>query len=292
MDSLTKAASKYDEAAISRCMELVTSKQKTLYAACKAYGIPQSTVRYRLSSKWTTKVRKGPQTVLTKAEEHKLVQYVISMQRKGYPVVKELLLHKVKTIFEACPRPNPFTNNKPGRKWLKGFLRRHREITFRTPESVSSASAKVKESDIRGWFATITSYMEENDLMAAALDPTRVYNGDETSFFLHPKTKAVLACRGSQNVFEVEHADSHKNITVMFTFGADGSAVEPGVVLPMQRLSAELLRMFPGDWGIGKSSKGWMDTTNFMLYIQNVFLKHLQKRKVKLPVLYFVDGHY
>lgn len=178
-----------------------------------------------------------------------------------------------------------------GRKWMKGFLRRHREITFRTPETVSSASAKVKEADIRGWFANLKSYLEENCLMAAALDPTRIYNGDETSFFLHPQTKTVLASRGSKNVYEIEHADGHKNITVMFTFGADGSVVSPGVVLPMQRLSVEILRSFPGDWGVGKSPKGWMDTTNFMLYIRNVFYPHLQKKKVRFPVLYFVDGH-
>lgn len=114
MDSTRKNAPKHDEAAITRCMELTTSKQKSLYAACKAYGIPQSTIRYRLSGKWTKKVRKGPQTVLTLIEEQKLVQYLIAMEKKGFPVVKELLLHKVKTFFETNSRPNPFTQNVPG----------------------------------------------------------------------------------------------------------------------------------------------------------------------------------
>lgn len=118
MDSTTKTAPKYDEVAISRCMELVTSKQKSLYAACKAYGIPQSTVRYRLSGKWTTKVRKGPLTVLTDDEERKLVQYLVTMEKKGFPVVKELLLHKVKTFCDANSRPNPFTDNVPGKYFI------------------------------------------------------------------------------------------------------------------------------------------------------------------------------
>ena len=93
-------------------MELVL--KKSLYAACKAYGIPQSTVRYRLSGKWTRKARKGPPTVLTGDEEQKLVQYLKTMEKKGFPVVKELLLHKVKTFFGTNSRPNPFTNNVPG----------------------------------------------------------------------------------------------------------------------------------------------------------------------------------
>ncbi|XP_055542907.1 uncharacterized protein LOC129728486 [Wyeomyia smithii] len=247
-------------------MELVLFKKKSLYAACKAYGISQSTVRYRLSGKWTRKARKGPPTVLTGDEEQKLVQYLRTMEKKGFPVVKELLLHKVKTFFGTNSRPNPFTNNAPGRKWLEGFLRRHREITFRTPETVSSASSKVKEADIHGWFTNVTSYLEENNLMSAASDATRIYNGDETSFYLHPQTKAVLDSRGNKNVYECEHADGHKNITVMFTFGADGSVVPPGFVLPMQRLSVEVLQKFPGEyWQVWK--------------------------KVQFPMLYFVDGH-
>lgn len=174
---------------------------------------------------------------------------------------------------------------------MSGLLRRHSEITLRTPETVSSASAKVSEADIRGWFANLISYLEDNNLMEAALDPTRIYNGDETSFFLHPKTSAVFARRGSKNVYECEHADGHKNITVMFTFGADGDVVDPCVMLPMQRIPADLLRKFPATWGVGKSEKGWMDTPGFKLFIQKLFYPHLLKKKVKFPVLFFVDGH-
>ncbi|XP_041787178.1 uncharacterized protein LOC121602480 [Anopheles merus] len=173
---------------------------------------------------------------------------------------------------------------------MKGFLRRHREIAIRTPETVSSASAKVCEADIRGWFANLTSYLEENNLIEATLDPTRIYNGDETSFFLHPQTKAVFANRGSKNVYECEHADSHKNITVMFTFGADADIIDPCVMLPMKRIPADILREFPANWGVGKSEKGWMDTPGFMLYIRELFYPHLLKKKVKFPVLLFVDG--
>lgn len=130
MDSATKTERKYNEAAISRCMELVTSKQKTLYGACKAYGIPQSTVRYRLSDKWTTKVRKGPHTVLTADEEQKLVDYLAAMEKKGFPVVKELLIYKVKTFCEANSRSNPFTNSTPG-KHFKRYLKYNIEVCDR-----------------------------------------------------------------------------------------------------------------------------------------------------------------
>lgn len=82
------------------------------------------------------------------------------------------------------------------------------------------------------------------------------YNGDETSFFLHPKTKAVLATPANRDVYEVEHADGHRNVIVMFTFGADGTVVSPDVVLPLQRIKSEILQQFPREWDVGKSPNG------------------------------------
>lgn len=178
-----------------------------------------------------------------------------------------------------------------GYKWLKGFLKRHPLISLRTPEKISSASAKVSEGDIRGWFSKISDYFKEHDLSHILCDPRRIFNGDETSFFLHPTTKAVLASKGNKNVYEVEHANSHQNITVLFTFGADGSVVPPDIILPLKRIRLDILRTFKPDWGVGKSEKGWMDVENFELYIRNVFHPFLLKNSVPLPVIYFVDGH-
>lgn len=178
-----------------------------------------------------------------------------------------------------------------GRKWFARFLVRHDDITLRTPEQVTAASAKVSEGDLRGWFTSVENFFISAQLMRAINDPQRVFNGDETSFFLHPITKAVLATPGNKNVYEIQHADGHTNVTVMFTFGADGSMVPPDVVLPVQRIRPEILQQFPGDWGVGKSPNGWMNVENFMLYIRQIFYPFLLKKNVEFPVIYFVDGH-
>lgn len=281
----------YDAAAIEDCVRCINNKTHTLYSAAKAYGIPPSTIRFRIGDKWSKKTRKGPPSILSPDEESAIVVWLKDMERKGLPLVKESLLYKVKSIIQAVPRETPFKNNTPGRKWLQSFLQRNPSITLRTPEAVSAASSKVSEADIRGWFTRITDYFEEQGLSQILGDPSRIYNGDETSFFLHPKTKAVLASVGNRNVYETEHADSHTNITVMFSFGADGSLVPPDVILPLKRIQPDTLRAFPKDWGIGKSDKGWMDVTNFMLYVRNIFYPFLVRKGVTMPIVYFVDGH-
>lgn len=84
----------------------------------------------------------------------------------------------------------------PGRTWYKGFLHRHPKVVIREPEGVSRASSKVSESDIRRWHQKVTDYLAENEYLDVLKDPTRIFNADETSFQLCPKTGKVLAPKG------------------------------------------------------------------------------------------------
>lgn len=170
-------------------------------------------------------------------------------------------------------------------------MARHPRLAMRTPESVTAASSRVSEPNIRKWFRDISSWFEAEGLESILSDPSRVYNGDETSFYLHPKTRAVLAEKGSRNVYEVERADGKQNITVMFSFSAAGEIIDPLVILPGQRIRKEIAQAFPPTWGLGQSERGWMTTHNFSEYIQKIFYPFLLKHGIQLPVVFFVDGH-
>lgn len=45
---------------------------------------------------------------------------------------------------------------------------------------------------------------------------------DETSFYLHPKSKKQLTKTGSRKVYDVNQAPGKQNVTVIFAFGAAG----------------------------------------------------------------------
>lgn len=49
-----------------------------------------------------------------------------------------------------------------------------------------------------------------------------------------PKNIKVLALKGSRNVYEVEHALSKTNITVMFTFSVAGSKTHIAQSIPVE----------------------------------------------------------
>lgn len=50
----------------------------------KIYGIPRSTLQFRLGPKFS-KIRPGIPTILTEAEEEAIVDWVKVSQRKGFP---------------------------------------------------------------------------------------------------------------------------------------------------------------------------------------------------------------
>jgi hypothetical protein len=66
----------------------------------------------------------------------------------------------------------------------------------RRPEKVTSASANVSESDLRGWFEKVSSYLAENNLSNVLDCPERIFNADETSISLDPEDKYVYTSKG------------------------------------------------------------------------------------------------
>ncbi|XP_062540250.1 uncharacterized protein LOC134208226 isoform X2 [Armigeres subalbatus] len=270
MSSRSPSRHAHSEEAIRKCLDEIV-KGSSVKSTCNKYGISRSTIRYRLSSKWQKTTKHGPPSVLSKEEEDKICVWIIGMQQRGFPVQRRSLLLKVQEFLSANPRKTPFKNN--------------------CPEEVTSASARVSEKDIRNWFKEVYQWLDRHGMSDILIDSSRVFNGDETSFYLHPKTKEVIAQRGSKNVYEVEQACSKQNVTVMFSFSASGLVVNPLVILPGQRIRKEIAQGFPSEWGLGQSERGWMTSHNFGEYMKKVFHPFLLQKGIKLPIILFVDGH-
>lgn len=170
----------------------------SIHKASKEFKIPRGTLQNRIHNR-TKKARKGPETVLTSDEEKQIVDWLVANHLKGFPRRKNDVKNVVKEFLDAdtTPRRNPFKDNFPGEKWYQSFLRRHPTIAIRTPESVTDASSKVAEKDIRGWFEQIKFYLIDKNFSDILDDPKRIFNGDETNFMICPKTRKVLAPKGN-----------------------------------------------------------------------------------------------
>lgn len=280
----------YSKESIDKAIEFVKNKQGSIRLAAKTFGVPRSSIVYKIAHP-DTKFKSGPDSVLSLEEEKVLVDYIISLSSRGFPRKKEDILDSVQNYLKENPRPNPFKDGRPGDKWFSSFMKRHPILGTRNAEGVTKASACVSEEDIRKWFSEISKYFEEQGLTEVIKDPTRIYNADETCFLICPKTGKVISQKGAKNVYFIEKASPKENITVMFAFSASGRTCVPMIIYPYVRIPDKVKDSVPRGWGIGRSDNGWMTAPVFYEYISNVFYKDLIAAGIKLPVILYVDGH-
>lgn len=227
--------------------------------------MPRSSLQFKIQNP-DTKFKSGPDPVLTEAEENSLCVFIIRLSKRGFPRKKEDIQLCVQHFLQENPRLNPF-RDKPGDVWFKAFLKRHPNISIRTSEGVTNASACVSEQDIRKWFQEIQQYIDEEELSDVIQDPKRVFIADETGFNICPKTGKVLAEKGCKNVYLIEKGSAKENITVLFTFSAAGHVFQPMIIYPYKRIPDRVSLSVPSSWGIGRSDTGWMTAAVFYDYI-------------------------
>uniref|UniRef100_A0A336L8I1 CSON006613 protein n=1 Tax=Culicoides sonorensis TaxID=179676 RepID=A0A336L8I1_CULSO len=229
---------------------------------------------------------------LTKQEESLLTNWCVDLVNCGFPVNTEELTNAVKKIIDSTGRKTPFVENKPGRSWMNGFLKRNPILRQRQAESISKGRAVVTIKSIKKWFRELEEYLESIGHKDILNDPKRIFNGDESGFLLCPKSGKVLAPRGSSHVYQVQNGNEKENITVLFVISADGNYAPPLVVFPYVRVPQNLMSTIPDEWCVGRSETGWMKiTTTHFRYIANGLKPWLIKNSIEKEIILFVDGH-
>lgn len=279
----------YTKEQLDKALENV-SQGISVRTAAQKYGIPRATLQFKLKHP-DSKSEFGPEPYLTREEEKQLEEWLCDMGKRGFPRNAEDILDSVQNFLNKNPRETPFSENRPGKGWLKGFLKRHPRITKRTCEAVTQASACISESDIRNWFAQIMDHINKSNLTHILDDPSRIFNADESGFQTFPSTGKVFAEKGDKNIYIIDKGKAKENMTVLFTISADGQMVLPTIVYPYQRLPERIKQTVPDDWGVATSSSGWMTADTFKYIIKHVFHPFLVRNNIQLPVLLFVDGH-
>lgn len=281
---------KYSEKDLNKALDAV-AEGMSYGKASRTYGVPKTTILYKFNGKYPVKCRMGPPTVLSTLEEKLLSDWILHMQKCGFPITKFQLLESVQKLLNALKRETMFTNNRPGRDWYDRFLKRNPEITERVYQNLTRARSSVTELQIRNWFAEVHTYMEEKDYLNVLEDPKRVFNMDETAFFLTPADGRVLAKKGSKTVYSFVQNDEKECLTALIGSNADGKFVPPMVVFPYVRIPERIGTTVPSGWGIGRSESGWMTGELFFEYIANIFHPWLLENNIELPVVLFIDGH-
>lgn len=265
----TKKYGKYSQESLKNAIEAIKNGMPCATAS-KIYKIPRITLFYKSTGKYPVQCKSGVSTVLSKEEEGHLSKWIVDLSTTGFPVTKEQLLDSVALLIKKLKRPNNFKNGRPGRHWYEGFMTRHPEISIRMSQNLTSSRAKVTEASIRNWFSEIDNYFKLNNISFQD-DPRRVFNADETAFFLSPKGKSVLAKKGTKAVYNYANSDEKECLTTLITGNACGQLAPPMVIFAYERIPKHIILQMPEGWGIGKSESGWMTGESSMNMFQIYF---------------------
>lgn len=279
---------RYTPDQLKNALEAIRSGMPTL-SASKQFGVPRSTLRYKIDgSRPETTGRVGPKCILGEELEQTLCNWMKISCERGFPVTKDGLCYSVQKILNETNKTTVFTHNRPGRKWFDSFLARHPELTVKHAEYISKARAAVTPEQIRKWFEnTLQDLGDDADIL---LHPERIWNMDETSFYLNPSGGWVIAEKG-KHAYATSGNSDKDNVTTLVTVNAIGEFAPPLTVYKFERIPASYYTSAPPQWGIGKTKNGWMTAESFYGYFFNVFHPFLVSKGYALPVIVFLDGH-
>lgn len=172
-------------------------------------------------------------------------------------------------------------------------MERHPRLAERVCQNLTKSRAAVTQEAIRAWQDEVFATLEEEGVshLLTECESRRVFNTDETAFFLNPKGGKVLAAKGDKAIYQLAGNDEKENLTVLITGNAAGELAPPMVVYRYTRVPAVIYETAPKEWGIGKSEKGWMTCELFYEYIRNIFVPWLEENNIEKPVVFFLDGH-
>lgn len=147
------------------------------------------------------------------------------------------------------------------------------------------------ETSIRLWFSELYRNLTDDGLLDIMNDPSRIFNADEASVQLCPKSSKVIGMRGMRNCYEISPGDEKSNLTFLATISATGEIACPTVLYPYIRLPKDIKESFPDDFCLLKNESGWMTSDTFTSFITDFFDPWLIKKNIQKPVLLFLDGH-
>ncbi|XP_067120893.1 uncharacterized protein [Centruroides vittatus] len=283
----------WDHHAMIRAVNAVRSNQMGYLKASKQFGVPKGTleryVKNDAHAEVLVKVRMGRHPVLPDHLEVELEKYCKEMDQRFYGLRLKDIKYMAYQLAIKNNLKHPFSLSKAsaGKKWLRGYMRRHPALSVRTPEAVSAARVKgFNPVAVNNFFD-----LYEPEIEKIKSSPHRVYNVDETGITVvqHKRSK-VISVKGKQQVAALTSLERGKLMTVVTCMNACGSYVPPLIIFPRKNMGQELMDDAPAG-SIGDCHpSGWIQTHQFTKWFQHFI--NFVKPSEDDPVILILDGHY
>jgi hypothetical protein len=232
------------------------------------------------------------QQFLTPHEENALVDYLLRMSERGYPLpvkfLRSLALVIARQRSSAFQLPTTDNNGvlPPGKNWPQAFYKRHPELKTRRVKALDWARHERHIYDkVTQWFTVIGKELNNPAIMAE-----NVYNMDETGVLLSVLNSLKVLV--SKNDLRTYRGAGVKRtlVTAVECISADGRCLSPLIIWPATtHRSTWTTHSTPG-WHFACSKTGYTDTQISLYWMQHVFDPMTRLRANGKPRILINDG--
>ena len=285
----------WDERNLKHAVNAVLQCGMSKKRASVVYKIPRATlIRHVDGANKGRGVEKrlGRPQLLSEEEELELSTLIQDMESRLYGLT-EFDIKKI--VYSYCCKKRIKTqfndeNKVAGRVWMRGFMKRHPELSFRKPEAVSIQRAIGFNAQKVGRFYNLleeTVYKETGERKVPACN---IFNVDESGFTIVQKPCRIIAKKGKKFVGCLTSAEKGRTITAVCCASATGRYVSPMLIFPRARMKPNLMdHCVPG--AVGTCTKtGWINEQVFSEWFDH-FMKEVQPKTHQEPILLIFDGH-
>lgn len=259
----------FEDIQLQKAIIEVKTKGTSLRKAAKKFGVSKSTLNRHLNNKNTGKV--GRPYVFDKESEEIIAECIALAADWGFPLITLDIRLIVKAYLDRQGVvESRFTNNMPGRDWVRTFVKRHTNIlTKRLCQNVKRSRANVNAD-------TVNLYFDELETTLKNVEPHLIINYDETNLTDDPGRKNVIVRRGCRHPERI--VDSSKQSTsVMFAAAADGTLLPPYIVYKSENLYDSWCENGPKGTLYNRSKSGWFTMDIFEEWFKTIILPYCKK---------------
>ena len=231
-----------------------------------------------------TVLKTGGQPVFSARQESVFANHLLMCADALWPVTTEQLKDYVKRFIEVNNiKGDRFKNNRPGKDWVTGFLRRHPDLKKRRAAAISASKAYGTSADkLREFFARLKPVLSPDSASYCTADC--VLNYDETAIGDDAGDPFVIT-RKSAKTPRAVLSNNKANRSVMFAVTADGKTLAPFVVTKTKFKDEEIEAFKAPECFWATSKRGWFTMPNFDEWFEAVVVPWAQSKGGKPTVV-------
>ena len=259
--------------------------KSSIYSLAKAYDVPKSTLQTRLRGVQPRSEIASTRRKLSLIEEQSLVQWILELDRRGFPPHIIDVRRMADTLLAARgqnPPPPPI-----GKCWVPRFIQSQPELQTKWSRRFHSQRAQCEDPvAITAWFKLV----EETRQAYGVLDQD-IYNFDETGFAMGvAATSKVVTSSNRVGRAVVVQPGNREWVTAIECVNASGWSLPPFIILCGKVHQSSWYHDLPSEWTVGVSDNGWTTDELGVEWVKH-FNRHTASRTAGVHRLLILDGH-